>query len=158
MRSRNGFLVHTKTSVSNVIKTEVPVQARSAPACVIVGEFDPPAPELPAGGIDIDDLAAEFERDPEAHGALQEARRWVSETFYTESPPSLSRLRLDRGLSQRQLGNLAGTTQSHIARIEKGTCDPQASTVKRIAVALGLPSSAVLDALPEPKDAPGCDE
>ena len=46
-------------------------------------------------------------------------------------------LREKKGLSQRQLAELVGTTQSAIARLEGGRISPSLSTLDRIANALG---------------------
>jgi transcriptional regulator with XRE-family HTH domain len=44
--------------------------------------------------------------------------------------------RRDRGLSQRELADLCGTTQSAIARVERGVRPPRLDTLLRIAAAL----------------------
>jgi transcriptional regulator with XRE-family HTH domain len=44
--------------------------------------------------------------------------------------------RRDRGLSQRELADLCGTTQSAIARVERGARPPRLDTLLRIAGAL----------------------
>ena len=44
--------------------------------------------------------------------------------------------RTERGLSQRELAELTGTTQSAIARLERGGRPPRIDTLLRIAVAL----------------------
>lgn len=41
-------------------------------------------------------------------------------------------LRLETGLTQKQLANLVGVTQAHIAKIEGGKVNPRLSTVNRI--------------------------
>ena len=46
--------------------------------------------------------------------------------------PALKKLRLDAGLTQRRLAELAGVTQAHTAKIEGGRVDPRLSTVNRI--------------------------
>lgn len=46
-------------------------------------------------------------------------------------------LRQRRGLSQRRLAELVGTTQSAIARLESGVISPSLPTLDRIANALG---------------------
>jgi DNA-binding XRE family transcriptional regulator len=46
-------------------------------------------------------------------------------------------LRERKGLSQRQLAELVGTTQSAIARLEAGRNSPSLPTLDRIASALG---------------------
>lgn len=47
-------------------------------------------------------------------------------------------LREARGLSQRQLGERIGTTQSAVARLEAGGSPPSLSTLERVAEALGV--------------------
>jgi transcriptional regulator with XRE-family HTH domain len=44
--------------------------------------------------------------------------------------------RRDRGLSQRELADMCGTTQSAIARVERGVRPPRLDTLLRIAGAL----------------------
>lgn len=44
--------------------------------------------------------------------------------------------RLDRGMSQQELAVLCGTTQSAIARLERGSRPPKLDTLMRIADAL----------------------
>ncbi len=48
----------------------------------------------------------------------------------------LKKLRRAAGLTQRELAKLAGVSQSLIARIESGTVDPRASTLRRILKAI----------------------
>ena len=50
----------------------------------------------------------------------------------------LRALREKKGLSQRQLAELVGTTQSAIARLESGHISPSLPTLDRIAAALGV--------------------
>ena len=45
---------------------------------------------------------------------------------------TLKRLRLEAGLTQRQLAELVGISQAHIAKIEKEKVDPRLSTVNKI--------------------------
>ncbi|CAN5207370.1 helix-turn-helix transcriptional regulator [soil metagenome] len=47
-------------------------------------------------------------------------------------------LRESRGLSQRELAELVGTTQSAIARLEGGHVSPSLDTLDRVAGALGV--------------------
>jgi len=44
----------------------------------------------------------------------------------------LRKLRNEAGLTQRELATLAGVSQAHIAKIERGSVDPRLSTVNRI--------------------------
>jgi predicted transcriptional regulator len=45
--------------------------------------------------------------------------------------------RQEKGLSQRQLGELSGVKQPIIARMEKGTTSPQLDTILKILAPLG---------------------
>jgi len=45
---------------------------------------------------------------------------------------TLKRLRSEAGLTQRQLAEMIGVSQAHIAKIEKETVDPRLSTVNKI--------------------------
>ena len=44
----------------------------------------------------------------------------------------IKKLRIEAGLTQRQLAELARVSQAHVAKIEKGRVDPRLSTVNRI--------------------------
>jgi len=57
----------------------------------------------------------------------------------------LAALRQRKGLSQAALAKTVGTSQSHIARLEKGHDDPRLSTIQRLANALdtGLDEIAI---------------
>lgn len=59
------------------------------------------------------------------------------------TPPSplartIRQLRRDRELSQEALANAAGVHPKHLSEIERGNKDPRASTVARLAEALGV--------------------
>ncbi len=45
---------------------------------------------------------------------------------------TLKKLRVEAGLTQRQLAELVGVSQAHIAKIEKENVDPRLSTVNKI--------------------------
>ena len=102
---------------------------------------------VPLGAVDIDDLLAEFEVSPKAAKALAKGRQWVAKTFYGDVT-SLAALRLQHGWSQAELARQAGTSQSYIGRLETGGIDPQLSTVRKLALALGVSVTALVDALP----------
>ncbi|MBI4936674.1 MAG: helix-turn-helix transcriptional regulator [Nitrosomonadales bacterium] len=61
----------------------------------------------------------------------------MAETFYP-GHPSVAQLRLQKGWSQAELAKRAETSQPYIARLELGNVDPQISTVKKLAKALGV--------------------
>lgn len=54
-------------------------------------------------------------------------------------------VRLARGLNQDELAFRAGLHRSHITLLEKGRRDPQLATLYRIATALALTPSQLLD-------------
>ena len=54
-------------------------------------------------------------------------------------------LRESRNLSQQTLADKAGLAQSQISRIERGIIDTPVSTLRRVAMALDVPVSALLD-------------
>jgi ribosome-binding protein aMBF1 (putative translation factor) len=56
--------------------------------------------------------------------------------FFAQIADQVAEQRLARGLSQRQLAELTGTTQSAIARLERGGRPPRIDTLLRIAEAL----------------------
>jgi len=57
------------------------------------------------------------------------------------TPEELRRLRLQAGLTQKDLAERAGVSQSLIARIEAGTVDPRVSTLRRIISAIPFKES-----------------
>src|ERR687894_1610385 len=56
--------------------------------------------------------------------------------FFASIADQVSEQRAARGLSQRELAQLTGTTQSAIARLERGGRPPRIDTLLRIAQAL----------------------
>jgi DNA-binding XRE family transcriptional regulator len=50
----------------------------------------------------------------------------------------LAAKRVEKGLSQKRVATLMGTTQPAVARLERGEIDPKLSTMQRYAEALGL--------------------
>jgi transcriptional regulator with XRE-family HTH domain len=79
------------------------------------------------------DYVAEREaRDPEFRAAREALRP------YLEMQRTLIRARLAAGLSQRELAERIGTTQSAIARLEGGSQWPKLDTLYHIATALGV--------------------
>ena len=100
----------------------------------------------PAGAVDIDDLMAEFEAVPAMAKAIAKGRQWVAKSFYNGSK-TLAALRLQHGWSQAELARQVGTSQSYIGRLETGVIDPQLSTIRKIALALGVPVADLVDSL-----------
>lgn len=131
-----------------------PTATYTAAGLVIFREIGPlPAAKTISGAVDIDDLVAEFEASPEGAEAMAKGREWVAEHFYGDRPPSVAKLRLQRGWSQAELARRAETSQSYIGRLESGNVDPQVSTVRKLAKALGLPLATVVQAISPENDA-----
>ena len=80
-------------------------------------------------------------RGPTRRGALEKLRERMAhvdegEWFFAQIADAVADQRLRRGLSQKQLAELCGTTQSAIARLEAGGRPPRIDTLLRIAGAL----------------------
>ncbi len=56
--------------------------------------------------------------------------------FFAQIADRVAERRIEMGLSQRELAELCGTTQSAIARLERGGRPPRIDTLLRIADAL----------------------
>lgn len=80
----------------------------------------------------IDDLVAQWEKDEKRRIAIAEARQWIADTVHENKPETLRTLRLKKGWSQTHLANLLNTSQSHVARIERGTENLTIDTCRRL--------------------------
>ncbi len=150
MKSQNAFSKPIKNleSQSTRVVEERPTGTNAGR--VIYAEFTvSPKPSALSDSIDIDDLVAELEQSTENAKAIAHGRQWVADSFYADRT-SVARLRLQKGWSQAELARQASTSQPYIARLERGQVDPQISTVKKLARALDVPLTAIVDAiLPE---------
>lgn len=63
---------------------------------------------------------------------------------------TLRRVREARGLTQEQVAQAAGTSQSHYSKIELGIVSPKIRTVGKIADALGVDPIELLRGVAEP--------
>lgn len=63
---------------------------------------------------------------------------------------TLRELRDARGLTQEQVAEAAGTSQSHYSKIELGRVSPTIRTVKKIADVLGVDPIELLRGVAEP--------
>lgn len=85
----------------------------------------------------LESVLASFAGDVAVAAEMPAARQQLARAF-GETDHSLPTLRLRAGLSQAQLAVRVGTSQSHIARIERGTNDPTTDVILRISAALGV--------------------
>ena len=87
---------------------------------------------------EFDDLLAELERDPKSAEELAEGARWVGKEFYSGDGLTIKTARLRKGYSQQQLATILGTSQPHIASIERGQKEIYLSTAVKLCEVLGV--------------------
>ena len=80
-------------------------------------------------------------RGPRRRGAIERLRERVAhveegEWLFAQIADDVAERRLQQGLSQKELAEKCGTTQSAIARLEAGGRPPRIDTLLRIAEAL----------------------
>lgn len=98
--------------------------------------------------MDIDDLISELcNEDPRLEAAMSVGSKWVSQKFYADQPPSFKKLRTSSGFTQAQLAKKIETSQSYIARLEKGELSPGYDVYKRLSDALGVPAMDIFAVL-----------
>jgi transcriptional regulator with XRE-family HTH domain len=91
------------------------------------------------------------------------AKRWMKEAGFKRGYEALEdefslasqliEARARAGLTQAEVAERMGTSQSTIARLEGGGAKPSLSTLKRFAKATGARVRVTLEAKPEPKKA-----
>jgi ribosome-binding protein aMBF1 (putative translation factor) len=79
-----------------------------------------------------DDVKTERADSPARHRGYERAGRAIRLAF------EVRELREKRGLSQRELAERLGTTQSAVARLEAGNVSPSLPTLDKLADALGV--------------------
>jgi ribosome-binding protein aMBF1 (putative translation factor) len=97
-----------------------------------------PRPQPPAKHSSISQLIDEWEQDGKSRAALEDGRRWLADTFYGEEGDTMRTLRLRKGWSQIRLAEALGTSQSHVARIERGTENLTIETCRKLCSALDI--------------------
>ena len=127
--------------------------AESAGAEVIVREFSPSRPMPLKDTHTLSDVVARLSKRGEVASRLPDARRRIGASLYGGEPATLASLRLHAGMSQASLAQKAGTSQPHIARVERGQSDPGTDLIVRIAQALSVESSRVFESVLAHRDA-----
>ncbi len=61
------------------------------------------------------------------------------------TPENIKRIRKEKGLTQKELGELCGMADSAIRRYESGRANPKIETLKKIAIALDVSVSDLRD-------------
>jgi len=118
------------------------------PAGIIEWVIATPTDEqpVPDGFVEIDDLIDAKEKTSAGRAALSAARTRLAARL-PEAGRGLSALRLRKGLSQKQLAQAIGTSQPHIARIERGRDNVLLATAVHLAQALEVNLIEVTEAL-----------
>lgn len=111
------------------------------------GDCTQSSSSVPAKHTTIDTLIARWNKSEVHQKQLQDARRWVADTFHADEGDTVRTLRLRKGWSQTRLAEEIITSQSHIARIERGTENIAIETCRRLAVALEVDMNTLNDAL-----------
>lgn len=109
--------------------------------------YTQPLTNVPAKHTAIGDLAVRWNQNEERQQYMQDARRWLVDTFHADEGDTIRTLRLRKGWSQARLAEEIGTSQSHIARIERGTENLAIDTCRRLTRALGVDMNTLNDAL-----------
>ena len=93
---------------------------------------------MPSNHVSVDDLVMSFEVDDKGKQALEAGRAWVADAFYKEDGVTVRSMRLRKGWSQAKLAASLGTSQSHVARIERGSENLTIETCRRLCASLGV--------------------
>ena len=119
---------------------------RNSESNVISVDFAAPQ-KLPAGTADLLSFLDEFEADPVIQDRLPAARVSVGEFFNSMEGVTLRSLRLGRGLSQKQLSEVIGSSQAAVSEMENRTRKPGEETIRQLARALDVDFNTLMEAL-----------
>jgi len=100
-------------------------------------------------GVSPRERAARIAANPSRAAAIVKGRQRLAQVTKNRNPEwqSLSTLRLAAGLSQAELASMTDMKQPNIARLEKNPGDPSLSTLRKLAVALGVEITQVIAAV-----------
>ncbi len=127
--------------------TAVETTSRTQCQVFIFEDYPEPPPRVPAKHTAISQLVGKWEQDGQRRAALEEGGQWVADTFYGEDGDTVRTLRLRKGWSQARLAEELGTSQSHIARIKRGTENLTIETCRKLSRALGVDLNTLDQAL-----------
>lgn len=133
----------TTTKSDNVV-----VDTTGSNTGTVICKMPEPAEEVvPGDYISTEDLLAQFESCGEPTAVFQKSRGWIADTFYGEDGDTVRTLRLRKGWSQSRLAEALATSQSHVARIERGTENLTIDTCRRLCKALEIDMNSLDTAL-----------
>jgi DNA-binding Xre family transcriptional regulator len=113
---------------------------------VVVVDQSRPREHILPNHVSIEDIETELSKIEGMRGHLADARSWVAKTLYPNQR-NLRTLRLSRGLTQSVLARKIGTSQPHLARMEKGQGDVRRDTMRRLCDALEVDMNTLDKAL-----------
>jgi ribosome-binding protein aMBF1 (putative translation factor) len=135
--SPDAFSMHTK-GFEHVSGQAGVATSRTRCQIFACEDYAAPRPQAPPRHTPISQLVAEWEEDTAGRAALEEGRRWVAANFYAQDGDTLRTLRLRHGWSQGRLAAAMATSQSHVARIERGTENLTIATCRKLASVFGI--------------------
>lgn len=92
---------------------------------------------VPKNYKSINELINQLSGDEGKRLALEKARKTLANKFY-ENEGTIRALRLQNGWSQTYFAELLETSQSHVARIERGTDNLMISTCRKLSEVLNI--------------------
>lgn len=150
IRSQDEYLEPTKPYERVFVQSDFVTEATSSYASCQVITFENyanPVPQTPPQHSEIGALVKKWEKDETRRVALEDARRWAAGAFHANDGDTVRTLRLRKGWSQVRLAEEIKTSQSHIARIERGTENVSIDTCRRLCQALDVDMNTLDQAL-----------
>lgn len=135
-----------KTSDSTIVTFgATPETTSDLRPCVVFNIDDHPSRQVavPPNYRRIGEITRDWERNEKRRQALEEARQWAADKLHGEDGDTVRTLRLRKGWSQSQMAEAIGTSQPHIARIERGTENLTIQTCRRLCDVLGIDMSTL---------------
>ncbi len=105
--------------------------------------------EIPVGFRSLDDVLDEFV-DAETELRLKEKRK--SSDKFLKDNSELKKLRLNAGLSQKELAQIIGTSQPRLSQWESGLSSPSVDNLRALKKCLGIDFNTLMKALPDAAD------
>ena len=146
MKLQNDLFRPTSSSESVILNEPIARASTESVATIYVFNDFVEVKKPKNGFVSMDDFLADLERDSNFSESLPEGRKWVANSFYKDKN-SLSKLRLEKGWSQKQLAEKLNTKQPYIARIENGIEDMQLSTIKKLSKIFGISIVEIIEAI-----------
>jgi DNA-binding XRE family transcriptional regulator len=146
MKLQNDLFRPTSSSESVILNESITRASTESVAAIYVFNDFVEVKKPKNGFVSMDDFLVDLESDSDFSESLPAGRKWVADSFYKDKN-SLSKLRLEKGWSQKQLAEKLNTKQPYIARIENGIEDIQLSTIKKLAKIFGLSILEILEAI-----------